>query len=336
VDGAFGVGAPQVEKLAPYLSGSLSLEVRNRPGEGKLNEACGAEHVQKGRVPPAGFEAGADALKRCASLDGDADRLVYHYFDAAGGWHLLDGDAIAVLCAKFLTEALEELGWGVGTEEGQVNLGVVQTAYANGASTDYMRDVARIPVGIAKTGVKFVHHKALEYDVGVYFEANGHGTVLFSDPFLARLYAAHDAIESLTATQAAACRKLLQSTLLINQAIGDAISDALFVEAVLAAQNWDLSDWDALYSDLPSRQDKVKVPDRTAFVPVSDESRLVEPQAVQAKIDELAAGVARGRAFVRPSGTEDVVRIYAEAGTQAEADSLAAKVADAVEAWASS
>lgn len=31
------------------------------------------------------------------------------------------------------------------------------------------------------TGVKYLHHKALEYDVGVYFEANGHGTIVFSD-----------------------------------------------------------------------------------------------------------------------------------------------------------
>lgn len=30
------------------------------------------------------------------------------------------------------------------------------------------------------TGVKFLHHRALEFDVGVYFEANGHGTVVFS------------------------------------------------------------------------------------------------------------------------------------------------------------
>ena len=30
------------------------------------------------------------------------------------------------------------------------------------------------------TGVKHLHHKALEFDIGVYFEANGHGTVIFS------------------------------------------------------------------------------------------------------------------------------------------------------------
>lgn len=30
------------------------------------------------------------------------------------------------------------------------------------------------------TGVKYLHHRAVEFDVGVYFEANGHGTVVFS------------------------------------------------------------------------------------------------------------------------------------------------------------
>ena len=36
-----------------------------------------------------------------------------------------------------------------------------------------------------------------------------------------------------------------------------------------------------------------------------------------------------GRCFVRPSGTEDVVRVYAEAATQPLADALALEVAQA-------
>jgi phosphoacetylglucosamine mutase len=31
------------------------------------------------------------------------------------------------------------------------------------------------------SGVKLLHHEAQHYDIGVYFEANGHGTILFSD-----------------------------------------------------------------------------------------------------------------------------------------------------------
>jgi len=29
--------------------------------------------------------------------------------------------------------------------------------------------------------VKHLHHKANDYDVGIYFEANGHGTILFKN-----------------------------------------------------------------------------------------------------------------------------------------------------------
>lgn len=32
-----------------------------------------------------------------------------------------------------------------------------------------------------KTGVKHLHHAAQEFDIGVYFEANGHGTVSRTD-----------------------------------------------------------------------------------------------------------------------------------------------------------
>jgi phosphoacetylglucosamine mutase len=39
----------------------------------------------------------------------------------------------------------------------------------------------KIPVVFTPTGVKHLHHAAEEFDVGVYFEANGHGTILFSN-----------------------------------------------------------------------------------------------------------------------------------------------------------
>jgi phosphoacetylglucosamine mutase len=47
-----------------------------------------------------------------------------------GAWHLLDGDKLASLVAVFLLEQLRLSGL-----PGQWTAGVVQTAYANGAST---------------------------------------------------------------------------------------------------------------------------------------------------------------------------------------------------------
>ena len=45
----------------------------------------------------------------------------------------------------------------------------------------------------------------------------------------------------------------------------------------------------------------------------------------------IAVNYSHGRCFVRPSGTEDVVRVYAEASTVEAADSLAKSVAQLVE-----
>lgn len=43
--------------------------------------------------------------------------------------------------------------------------------------------VHKVHVECVPTGVKHLHGAAHNYDIGVYFEANGHGTVTFSDKF---------------------------------------------------------------------------------------------------------------------------------------------------------
>lgn len=96
---------------------------------------------------------------------------------------LLDGDKIACLVTIVLHQELSTAGL-----LDFFSMAVVQTAYANGASTQFIRSLG-VPIHMAKTGVKFLHHTAQEFDVGVYFEANGHGTVLFSDRFVSQINA---------------------------------------------------------------------------------------------------------------------------------------------------
>ncbi len=58
--------------------------------------------------------------------------------------------------------------------------------------------------------------------------------------------------------------------------------------------------------------------------------RTKSPAPLQPALDALAERFTHGRCFVRPSGTEDVVRVYAEAETQADADELAIQASQAV------
>eukprot|EP00730_Choanoeca_flexa_P009797 TRINITY_DN1339_c0_g1_i1.p1 TRINITY_DN1339_c0_g1~~TRINITY_DN1339_c0_g1_i1.p1 ORF type:complete len:531 (+),score=124.34 TRINITY_DN1339_c0_g1_i1:168-1595(+) len=315
LDCANGVGADKFDKMRQGLSSYLKLDMCNT-GDGPLNENCGADYVKVQQCPPSNMTM--DANDRCASFDGDADRLVY-YCQHQGSFCLLDGDRIASLAADFINEMAAQAGVELG-------LGVVQTAYANGGSSHYLQSVAKVPVEFTKTGVKHLHHKAVEFGVGVYFEANGHGTVLFNESAL-------KAIESATPQDDKAKRALeilTELTKLINQTVGDAISDMLMVEAILALKNMQNEQWVAMYQDLPNRQLKVKVADRTAIETTDAERRCVAPAGLQDAINALVEQAPNGRSFVRPSGTEDVVRVYAEAATREAADKLAYAVANKV------
>jgi phosphoacetylglucosamine mutase len=135
---------------------------------------------------------------------------------------------------------------------------------------------------------------------------------------------------SLLFSSQTAARMLQTLASVVNAYIGDAISDLLLVELVLVKRNWSLADWSLLYTDLPSRMTKVLVKDRSVIETANAERTCVKPAGLQEAIDKLVAQVPNGRSFVRPSGTEDVVRVYAEATTQEAADDLAREVGKAV------
>lgn len=150
--------------------------------------------------------------------------------------------------------------------------------------------------------------------------------MLFSDEALSTLREAQPE----SPEQKNAIKNLIAFSELINQAVGDALSDLLLVEVVLAHRGFGASDWDASYEDLPNRLVKVEVPDRSIFLTTDAERKLTSPSGLQQAIDDAVKKVDSGRSFVRPSGTEDCVRVYAEAGTSAAADSLASTVSDLV------
>lgn len=346
VDCACGVGYAHVQRLnqtLQCLGARRLLLAENSPDEGPLNEGCGSEHVQKHVMPPQWYaDDGPDtntAITYAASLDGDADRIVF--FSQVPKFTLLDGDKIAVLLCDFLQSQVSSVqstmqrmsDSPVATKKQKslaspLKLGVVQTAYANGASTTYLKHIlGEEHVLIAKTGVKHAHEAAHHnFDIGVYFEANGHGTVLFGDAYYDFLAHADEHIRGHVALQ-----RLQLLPALINQAVGDALCDLLLVDAILQIKGWNIQDWNRLYTDLPSRQCKVSVEDRTIILTNANETECTSPVELQ---HELNAAMARyptqSRCFVRPSGTENVVRVYAEAQTQQQADELATLAAKIV------
>lgn len=318
VDAANGIGGPKMQELLSNWSISDQVTLINNQWAkpNLLNYNCGADFVKTNQALPEGINDKRDLSNRnlFCSFDGDADRVVFYYQDENLKFHLLDGDKISTLFASFIAKLLKD-----AKLEATLSMGVVQTAYANGNSTKYLKDQLKIPVTCAKTGVKHLHHEAVtKYDIGIYFEANGHGTIVFSKNFY-DVMAAHK--DNTIATET-----LNAFSKLINQTVGDAISDMLGVLAVLSILKWSAQHWDQEFTDLPNQLTKVIVPDRSVFVTTDQERKLLSPIGLQDKIDTVVDQYNQARSFVRASGTEDAVRIYAEAASRKETEELSSKV----------
>ncbi|CAK3823481.1 Phosphoacetylglucosamine mutase [Lecanosticta acicola] len=324
VDCANGVGAPKLKELLKYLPSEdetgLRITIKNDEIEKAevLNKDCGADFVKTQQKVPAGFTG--KPYERWASFDGDADRIVYYFNEDGSIFRLLDGDRIATLAASFLGELVDKSGLS-----DKIKVGVVQTAYANGASSKYIQERLKLKSEFTPTGVKHLHHAAARYDIGVYFEANGHGTVLFSNNALRTIWKQQPE----SPAQLESLEALRGTTDLINQTVGDAISDFLLVEAILAHKEYTVKEWLATYTDMPNKLAKqvVKRRDDYKTVPGTAEQKLQSPEGLQESIDAEVAKYKNGRCFVRASGTEDAVRIYGEASDAYDVDHMMEKIA---------
>lgn len=177
------------------------------------------------------------------------------------------------------------------------------------------------------------------YDIGVYFEANGHGTIIFSDSFLQEVKSFVPTAPDSTWDEESirkhnrknlAFRRLQASLQLINQTVGDAISDMLMCMISLQVLGWNLQNWMEMYTELNSRQTKVPSSNKGLIKCSDDETTVLHPIELQQELETYMAAIPFGRCFVRPSGTEDYIRVYAEAKTQEDADKLALQCIQAI------
>lgn len=128
-----------------------------------------------------------------------------------------------------------------------------------------------------------------------------------------------------------AARKLKTLLRISNIYVGDAIANLLMIEAVLRDMDFGIADFSNTYQEYPSKMFKAVVSDRTAFKTTWDETRLVSPASLQSFIDRVVTEVKGGRAFVRPSGTEDILRLYVESSNSADINFLSQHILHKIE-----
>ena len=179
---------------------------------------------------------------------------------------LMDGDRIITIFAVFfktvfqkmqaLADEINKSGEMVIPQNfGSWRIGMVQTAYANGASTHYMKNTLKVEQTFTANGVKNLHPAALEFDVGCYCESNGHGTFHVNHDKHHILETYFHQRESYTGSNPAVKEFFRLATLAYaysstqNQVMGDAMTNFLCIEEALAYLQISAYDWLAYYTD---------------------------------------------------------------------------------------
>ena len=84
-------------------------------------------------------------------------------------------------------------------------------------------------------------------------------------------------------------------------------------------------------ADLADRGAMRKLPQKLVNVPVGDRNAAMDSAELKEAVERESAGLeGRGRVLVRPSGTEELVRVMAEAPTAEEADEVCARIVERV------
>lgn len=68
-----------------------------------------------------------------------------------------------------------------------------------------MSHIVGVALHVCTPGVKYLHHEAKVFDIGVYFESNGHGTVLFKPALLQRLQDMDEQVHFVLGVQCVMC-----------------------------------------------------------------------------------------------------------------------------------
>lgn len=105
----------------------------------------------------------------------------------------------------------------------------------------------------------------------------------------------------MSTTERASASRLANIIDVINQTVGDALSDILLVETILYAKGWNIIDWERKYEDLPNKQLLVKVSNKNIITTTDAERRCVTPEGLQTEIDKAVSQYRKGRSFVRYS-----------------------------------
>lgn len=214
VDTAYGVGSKVLKDL------KLNIEIIT--GD-LLNFNCGSDYVLTSGKPKHFIE---DTWQ--AAFDGDADRIIYFKMKN-DKIRILDGDNLCIKLGMILNKVFPEQ-----------KIGCVLSIYSNSKAINFAKQFMQVE--IAETGVKNFIKKVKAFELGLFFEPNGHGSLHYTKEVYNK---SND----------------YQRAVLNLLSLGDAVSNYLVIESLVDLEK-------ELYKPNPIKDIALKVKDKNRKVDI--------------------------------------------------------------------
>ena len=277
VDCANGVGYLTLAKIIKLSNKESFVNMINTniSNYKKLNYKCGSDYIMNNLIKQKINHL--ETNKLYVSFDGDCDRIIC-YFKENDILYLLDGDHISALIIYYINTVLKIS-----------EIDVIHTCYSNDAFINWVKK-QNIKTKCCPTGVKYLDKEARNKKIGIYFEYNGHGTCLFNNISFTELFFLRD---------------------IFNQVVGDGIATLAGILFILNENNIKLIDWYNLYKKNNCIHDKIIVKDKLIYKTNDLGTKLLQPNNIVEQVENIINNE-NIKCIIRPSGTEDILRIYIE------------------------
>ena len=352
IDCANGVGSSTLKKIfdnsdidfftIPPTPTLINTSIISKDEQKLLNNMCGSDYIinsfkehHDNLLNMRYMESVSNSMKfrknvLTASCDGDADRVIFYSYDKRN-FNVMSGDHLSMLVLKYVIDTIknlvsltDEFRYDVCSyhhnqtnkqymeifTKNPIRIAIVHTGYSNGGfirkvdeeildmklfmSNFEWSNMVEINRIVTPTGVKNLINEAKKYDIGIYFEQNGHGSVIINDDKNINDF------------------KILKT--LFNQIIGDAIMNIVAVSYLLKSTKTSIAQFKNLFKEREFMIVKVHVKDKNIYKTSYEQTELLEPVDIANSITNIMSldEYISCRVFVRPSGTEDIVRLYVE------------------------
>ena len=290
--------------------------INDNNNEHELNINCGINSILEKKIPKNKKEKCASIVK-CSTLSSDLDSIIYYIDEEDGknGIEIIKGEKIIVLYAKMLDFLIDNFSKNLKIKYNEmIKMGIITSKYSNGAFISYCENnLKNYKLSVTKTGINNIQKESKKFDISICYEYNGLGTIYISQDLSTKFGKLSSLIETSKDSQIIELFQLFIA--LFNSITSDGVSNLLVIESIMKSMNLSIKDVYDFYNEIPYKIVDIKMK-YNKFITNEDDSKIIEPKNMQIIIDELSNKYANSKIYVRPTGTEDFLRVYVESETE--------------------